>query len=81
MQELLIKRLLDYAVDKYPCCHFEEFDDLIVSGKVTSASGHYVKNMSVVVATVYRIDQPISDNDLEDYKNSNRERNDEIWSS
>lgn len=71
-QQLTLEILLAHANKSLPCCKFDQFDELIISGKVTSASGHYVKHMEVDVSTVYQIDQIITDDDIEEYKNNGR---------
>lgn len=55
-QAIRIQRILDHAAMKLPCCHFGEFDCLIVSGTITSCNPPaYVRHMHVVASTVYHV--------------------------
>ncbi len=66
-QAILVQRLIDFAAGKLPCCHFQEFDELIVSGRVLSAGKPepYVSNMRVTAATVYPVHTEVDEEDCD----------------
>lgn len=62
-------RMAAFVRGDLPCAWFQEWNELIVSGKVTSHDPpYYVKDLRVVAATVYTLPHPNPEADLTAFK-------------